>query len=476
MLFNSFEYIFFLITAFVFCHVFYRRFRWALLLILSYVFYSFWNPKYTLLIFITTVTTYIAGLFLAKSRSVAVRKLLLAGALAINLGILVLFKYFNLLAETFNKLSLGHVEPLDLLLPIGISFYTFQTIGYMIDVYRNRITAERHLGYFALYVSFFPQLVAGPIERADNLLPQLKAPNQFSTTLIRQGLIFLLIGYFKKVVIADRLAIFVDLVYQNPAAVEPSLMLVATYFFAFQIYFDFAGYTDIAIGSAKLLGIDLMQNFDRPYFSLNVQQFWRRWHISLSSWFRDYLYIPLGGNRHGNLRQGFNILIVFALCGLWHGANWTFAAWGTAHGVLLCAQLMFNNIFPSGATRLHGPIWSFASKALRMFLTFNAVTLAWVFFRSRNIAEAWDTLARICSPAVFTSFKMPLFLSSYEVTLSIVFIGLMMVYEALAKGKSSPEVFQAIPTLLRWPAYYGLFFAIIIFGMFNLQEFIYFQF
>lgn len=311
-----------------------HKYRWAWLLAASYYFYMNWNPAYAILIFGSTIITYLCSLLLEKYQTDRGKKrLFLTISLIINFGILFLFKYFNFVNETMFSVMeyLGvrwAVPNLDILLPVGISFYTFQAVGYTIDVYRGQLKAERHFGIYALFVSFFPQLVAGPIERASNLLPQFREKHVFNTSMAIDGLKLMLWGYFMKVVVADRLAVYVDAVYNNVDQHNGTSLLLASILFSFQIYGDFGGYSLIAIGAAKIMGFRLMTNFKRPYFATSIKAFWSRWHISLSTWFKDYLYIPLGGNRVSRKRHYYNLFVTFLVSGVWHGANMTFVIWG----------------------------------------------------------------------------------------------------------------------------------------------------
>ena len=339
MLFHSFAYFTFFPCVVALYFAIPPRHRWALLLAASYYFYAAWKPEYLLLIVASTLVDYLVGLGLGRHREPRVRRWLLAASLILNLGLLGVFKYADFFGQSLAGLAraLGggrNIPALNLLLPVGISFYTFQTLSYTIDVYRGEREPERHLGRFALYVSFFPQLVAGPIERSTHLLPELRAARPFDLDRVLSGLLLFAWGLFKKLVIADRAAAFVDAVYADPERFQGPTIIVATYLFAFQIYADFSGYSDMAVGSARVMGIELMENFDRPYAARSITDFWRRWHISLSTWFRDYLYIPLGGNRVVPRRRLFNVLVVFVLSGLWHGASWTFVAWKAYHSVL----------------------------------------------------------------------------------------------------------------------------------------------
>lgn len=328
MLYNSVAFAVFLPIVFLIYWAIPHKFRWVLLLVASYYFYMSWDPKYVFLILMTTAISYFAAIGLEKAGS-RKKKWIMTIAAVVCLGVLFFFKYFNFFSQSvigFLNLFSLKLSPLTLkvILPVGISFYTFQTLSYVIDVYRGNVKAEHHFGYYAAFISFFPQLVAGPIERVNSLLPQIKAEHKFDYEKASYGIKMMIWGYFKKLVIADTLSQYVSVVYDNPRQYQGFSLVIATLFFAFQIYCDFSGYSDIAIGTAKLLGIDLTTNFKSPYFSQSVKEFWSRWHISLSTWFRDYVYIPLGGNRVGKIRHSLNLIITFLVSGLWHGANWTY--------------------------------------------------------------------------------------------------------------------------------------------------------
>ncbi len=340
MLFNSIEFLLFLPVVVLLYYALPHRYRWGLLLAASYYFYAAWKLEYLVLIIASTLIDYYAGLRMGAEEHQRKRRKFLYLSLAGNLGMLLGFKYFNFFSdsvrvalEQFNIFA--DTPHLEFLLPVGISFYTFQSMSYTIDLYRGERDVERHLGIFALYVAFFPQLVAGPIERSTHLLPQFRERVTFDYGRTTSGLRLILWGFFKKIVIADQLALFVQQVYGSPGEWSGPAVLLASYFFAFQIFCDFSAYTDIARGSARIMGFDLMENFNRPYFSRSIREFWARWHISLSTWFRDYLYIPLGGNRVVKWRWYYNLMVVFVVSGLWHGANWTFVAWGFLHGAYL---------------------------------------------------------------------------------------------------------------------------------------------
>lgn len=385
MLFNSWQFAIFLPIVFILYWIIPHRFRWILLLTASYYFYMSWNVKYVVLILFTTVVSYIAAILLERARDRRIKKAIVSITLIVCLGVLVAFKYFNFLFGALTEILAVftiHINPvtLHLLLPVGISFYTFQTLSYVIDVYRGKVSVERHFGIYATFISFFPQLVAGPIERTENLLPQIKAKHVFNYNQAAYGMRLIAWGLFKKMVIADNLAVYVDIEYDNVFQFRGFALILATIFFTIQIYCDFSGYSDIARGTAKLMGIELMENFSSPYFSTSIKEFWSRWHISLSTWFRDYVYIPLGGNRTKKLRHYFNLLVTFLVSGLWHGASWTFLIWGGVHGV---AQII-ENAFGISMNKKRGSfLW-----LVRVCLVFIFVAFAWVFFRAQSITEA----------------------------------------------------------------------------------------
>lgn len=392
MLFNSFGFlIFFPIVCMIYYALRNNKYRNPFLLLASYFFYMNWEPVYAVLILSSTIITFFGSLII---ENIARKKLALTVTLILNLSILFIFKYYNFVNETvwdmMNFFGIRWDVPnLDILLPVGISFYTFQAIGYTVDVYRGTIKAERNFGTYALFLSFFPQLVAGPIERAKNLMPQFHTEHEFRYENISEGFKQMLWGFFMKLCIADRLGEYVDAVYGNIDRHNGTTLVIATIFFTFQIYCDFGGYSNIAIGAAKVMGFKLMENFRRPYFSISVREFWKRWHISLSSWFMDYVYISLGGNRVKYLRNLFNILITFIISGLWHGANWTFVAWGAIHG----SYLIVYNLF---CKYIYRPTYKSAiSKILNIILCFILVAFAWIFFRANNIEDAFTIIRRM---------------------------------------------------------------------------------
>ena len=405
MLFNSIEFLFFFsIVFFLYWFVFSKNLKIQNLLILlfSYLFYAWWDWKFLILIFISSISDYYIGLFIYNSNSKKIKATALKLSLFINIGILLIFKYFNFFIENFilvlDTLEINYnITLLNIILPIGISFYTFQTLSYSIDIYNGKIKATKDYLAFFSFVAFFPQLVAGPIERAKNLLPQFLNERKFEYQFAVSGCRLILFGLFKKMVVADNLAVLVDTVYLNPSDFLGFPSLLATIFFAFQIYCDFSGYSDIAIGLSRLLGFRLMTNFKTPYFSKNLTSFWRNWHISLSSWFKDYVYIPLGGKKKSKKKTYLNILITFLLSGLWHGANWTFIIWGSVHGFGLILEKMFFLVKKKQIKN------SFTINSLRIFVTFSFICLSWIFFRSETISDAYLILTNLFSDILFYS-------------------------------------------------------------------------
>ncbi|NLF80287.1 MAG: MBOAT family protein, partial [Clostridia bacterium] len=406
MLFNSLNFLIFFPTVTLLYFLLPYKLRWLLLLIASCVFYMAFIPKYILILAFTITMDYVLGLLLEKNRG---NKKYLLLSLISNIGVLFVFKYFNFFNSSIADIAAFFnwnysYAALSLILPIGLSFHTFQSLSYVIEVYRGNQQAERNFGIFALYVMFYPQLVAGPIERPQNLLHQFYERHRFELPRVSEGLRMMLWGLFKKVVIADRLAILVNPIYNDPDGHGGFAFLVATVFFAFQIYCDFSGYSDIARGAAKVMGFRLMLNFDRPYFSRSIAEFWKRWHISLSSWFRDYVYIPLGGNRVKRSRWHMNLLITFLLSGLWHGANWTFVIWGGLNGAYLVLSLLSQNL-------RHKLVHAFAldrlprlHRLLQVAITFGLICLAWVFFRANSFADALYMIRAMCCDLNAVSF------------------------------------------------------------------------
>ncbi len=478
MLFNSIEFIcFFLIIASLYFFI-PNRFRNGYLLVASYYFYGCWNVNYLILLIITTVSSYICGIYIGKTDHLVLKRRFITITCIINLGLLLIFKYFNFLISPFNDFfqifgQRQAIPELNLLLPVGISFYTFQAIGYVIDVYKGKSKPVKDFTVFALYVSFFPQLVAGPIERSYHLIPQFLKDFKLDYGKITSGLYLMLWGFFQKLVIADRLAIYVNAVHEDIIRFNWLQLIVASYFFSIQIYCDFAGYSNIAIGSARILGVDLMNNFNRPYFAISIKDFWRRWHISLSTWFRDYLYIPLGGNRVSLSKTYRNIMVVFLLCGLWHGAGWSFIIWGGLHGVLLCINNLWSNINNS-----KNETDTVFIRIIKVMATFHMVTFAWIFFRAKGLNEAFLFIKRICSMTMEESgltTGIPGF-SQYELYLSLFLIMVLFFTELFQYQKTFDSFVLLQKIYLRWSIAYYLLFSILVFGVFNLTTFIYFQF
>ena len=404
MTFNSLQFLIFLPVVIILYFIVPHKFRWLILLIASYYAYMSWNPWLVFLILATTLVSYLAGIFIPKTQNQKVKKLLLAITIIVCLGILIFFKYFNFLLGSvisfLNLFSMNiHSVALDIILPIGISFYTFQTLSYVIDVYKGKFEPEKHFGYFALYVSFFPQLVAGPIERPENLLPQLKAEHKLNKEDLLAGLQLLAVGFFRKCVVADFCGVFVNNVFGDLESANTLSLIAAGALFMVQLYCDFGGYSEIAAGSARMMGIKLSKNFDRPFSELTLSKSMRRWHMTLTSWFLDYVYIPLGGNRKGKFRQILNVFIVYMLCGLWHGANWTFVLWGLFAGLIMVIEGLIKN-----------PIRNFAKKhninchrpwinVIRRTLVFSILIFSAFLFRAQNISQIGVIYSRI-----FTSF------------------------------------------------------------------------
>lgn len=480
MLFDSVEFlVFFGVVTALYFRIPARR-RWALLLCASYVFYMAWRPEYIVLLLGSTFIDYFAAQVIAESPRTALRRLALASSVAANLGLLFAFKYYGLFARLAEDLAGAMGRPflaphLDVLLPVGISFYTFQSMAYTIDVYRGALSCEKHAGYFALYVAYYPQLVAGPIERAGGLLPQLRAAPDFDYARVRSGLTLMLWGLFKKAVIADNLAVIADRGYGEPELYFGPELTIATIAFTFQIYCDFSGYSDIAVGCARVMGVTLTENFNRPYLAGSIRDFWRRWHISLSGWFRDYVYRPLGGNRSGAARAAVNVLAVFVLSGLWHGANWTFACWGLIHGAAYLGERVLSRIAP--LNRLFARPW------LRASAVFAVVAFAWIFFRAASIGDALLILSRLPTgwdilfdpPAFMTAlyrFDVP----RSDLAQSAALVALMLFAEGRDPSRSWINRLPETTWPVRWAAYLALGWAVLNLSPVTEHPFIYFQF
>lgn len=452
------------------------KYRWFLLLISSCYFYMAFVPIYILILAFTIVIDYFAGIYIENSQG-GRRKLFLIFSLIANIGVLAVFKYYNFINENFSFLlhGFGLTNPfpyLSILLPIGLSFHTFQAMSYTIEVYRGHQKAERHFGIYSLYVMFYPQLVAGPIERPQNLLHQFREKYDFEYDRVVGGLKLILWGFVKKLVIADRLAIYVNAVYNNPEQHNGMTFLIATIFFAIQIYCDFSGYSDIAIGTAKVMGFKLMTNFNRPYFARNISEFWKRWHISLSTWFKDYLYISLGGNRVSIPRWYFNLMIVFIISGLWHGANWTYIIWGGLNGFYLVFAIITYGLRKKIARLLGLEKLSKLKLILQIVTTFMLTCLAWIFFRANNVTDAFNIIKKI------SKFNGSIFIENPSMIIYPVCGILLLLFVELKQEyyKGTFSFFHNKNWMIRNLSYTFLIVLILLFGVFDGGQFIYFQF
>ncbi|MBQ7577705.1 MAG: MBOAT family protein [Synergistaceae bacterium] len=475
MLFNSFQYGIFFPIVFAIYWGLPDKFRWPVILISSYYFYMSWNVKYVVLILFTTIISYFAALLIERYRdNQPAKKFILVFSLIACLGVLFVFKYYNFFAQSFvSFMDLFaiklHPATLKLLLPVGISFYTFQTLGYVIDVYRGEAGAEKNFGIYAAFISFFPQLVAGPIERTNNLLPQIKAKHVFNYEQASYGIKLMTWGFFKKLAIADTLATYSDRVFNHVHSYQGFALILAALFFTIQIYCDFSGYSDIARGCAKMMNIDLMENFRSPYFSASIKEFWSRWHISLSTWFRDYVYIPLGGNRVNKFRHCLNLMITFIISGLWHGANWTFVIWGAVHGL---AQVIENFFTRPKSLR-----------ALRVMMTFTFVSLAWIFFRANNVSEALYIFSNLFTGInnlweyfAINGYKV-LIISNFKKFRIIVAVMALIIWDyASLKHDVINFMTSQKNFIVRYAFYFVLLTVLTLFRTAETTEFVYFQF
>jgi alginate O-acetyltransferase complex protein AlgI len=469
MLFNSIDFAIFLPIVFILYWLVTNKnlkLQNFLIVAASYLFYGWWDWRFLSLILFSTIVDYFIGQKLRIEENQRKRKFLLWTSILVNLGFLGFFKYYNFFLDSFiNAFSFFGTEikanSLNIILPVGISFYTFQTLSYSIDVYKRKLEPTKDFIAFAAFVSFFPQLVAGPIERAKNLLPQFYVKRTFTYELFSEGVKLIIVGFFMKLVVADRAAIYVNAVYNNVDNHDGLSFIAATVFFAFQIYGDFAGYSLIAIGTARLFGFNLMTNFNRPYFATSIGDFWKRWHISLSTWFRDYLYIPLGGNKVIYPRWLFNIFITFLVSGLWHGANWTFVIWGALNGIYLIIEAVL--------------IKSDKKNIVNVFTTFVLICFSWIFFRANNVDEAFYILKTILSN------PGKLYIPGGADVVAPVFAAIAIAILLVAEIKK--EYFNKVFTIsenkyaiVRWAFYSGIIFMILYMGVFNSSQFIYFQF
>ena len=436
MLFNSIEFAVFLPIVFIlYWFVFQKSLKWQNLFIVitSYIFYGWWDWKFLFLILFSTVQDYCIAYWIEKENSQKKRKLLLSISIITNLGFLGFFKYYNFFIDNFiTAFSFFGTKPsihtLNILLPVGISFYTFQTLSYTIDVYRRNLTATKDFIAFSAFVSFFPQLVAGPIERATHLLPQFYKKRNFNYNLAVDGMRQILWGLFKKMVIADNCAIYANQIFANYETSSGSELVLGAVFFAFQIYGDFSGYSDIAIGTSRLFGFDLMKNFNFPYFSRDVAEFWRRWHISLNTWFRDYLYIPLGGSRGGNLMRIRNTFIIFLVSGFWHGANWTFIIWGALNALFIMPSIIFKTNKTNLDIVASGRKLPSFKDIMNISITFGLITFAWIFFRAENVEQAFSYISRMLNPTIMSIPNL-----NKAALATIILIGFLLIIEWIGR-------------------------------------------
>ena len=482
MLFNSIDFAIFLPVVFLlYWFVVGKNLRLQnmFVVVASYVFYGWWDWRFLFLIIFSTIVDYTVGLGLERSSDKAKRKLLLLISICVNLGFLGFFKYYNFFLDNFVAAFtfFGYeISPnsLNIILPVGISFYTFQTLSYSIDVYRRKLTPTHDFVAFAAFVSFFPQLVAGPIERAVNLLPQFDSKRVFQYSMAVDGLRQILWGLFKKIVIADNCAEYANIIFANSADHSGSTLVLGALFFTFQIYGDFSGYSDIAIGTARLFGFNLMQNFAFPYFSRDIAEFWRRWHISLSTWFRDYLYIPLGGSRGSTGMKIRNTFIIFIVSGFWHGANWTFIVWGALNAIYFLPLLLLKRNRRNLDVVAQGRLLPRLGEVGAMAGTFAITVLAWIFFRAESVAHAFEYLGGIFSQSLFS---IPRFNGLSAAWITIVFVILLLIIEWLGRDQkyALEELGLQWKRPVRWAMYYGIIAAIFWFAG-EQQEFIYFQF
>jgi len=446
----------------------------VLLLLSSYIFYGIWDLRFLVLLLLSSIVDFIIGIKLGKKESIKSRKKLLWLSIIVNLGILGFFKYYDFfittLSETLSLIGLNaNISTLELLLPLGISFYTFKKLSYTIDIYNGKIKPTYDAVAFFAFIAFFPQMIAGPIDRGSTLLPQFLKKRSFSYSMVRDGLRQILAGLVKKMVIADNLNPIVEDIFRNYTSYDGFSITIGIFFAAMQLYFDFSGYSDIAIGIGKLFGFDLMKNFSVPYFSRDIAEFWRRWHISLSTWIRDYIYVPLCGNRPSRRKKGFYIVVTFTLCGLWHGAAWTFVFWGFLHGLYFLPMTLKKRHPRFIGVPAKGKIFPSFHEGSRMFLTFVTVSIAWVFFMSNSFKQAFGLLGRI--------FTHPFLQLNYLDFLPMIFACfILLLIEWFQREKDFFLQIDYLPLVARWGIYYALIFIILIFGLSGGTEFIYAQF
>lgn len=503
MLFNSLNFLVFFPVVVLIYFLFPHKIRYIWLLFTSYFFYMCWNPIYALLLLASTLITYFSALAMEgaeilfkgeeerKLRSRVKAKNFIVGiSFLLNLSMLFFYKYFEFAVDSINvileNMHVTLIKPgFDIILPVGISFYIFQALSYTMDVYRKNVEVEKNLFRYAVFVSFFPQLVAGPIERSSNLLHQFRERKYFDYHRVKNGLLLMVWGFFQKIVLADRVAILVDQVFDYYTYYSGFYLVVAAVFFAFQVYCDFAGYSNIAIGASQVMGFKLMKNFDCPYFARSVTEFWRRWHISLTTWFRDYLYIPLGGNRKGKIRKYVNVMIVFLVSGLWHGANWTYVIWGGLNGLYQVIEQSMKPFFQKLTGKLQVKRNVFSAHLLQVILTFLLVDLAWIFFRSDTIAGAVGFIQRIFvefNPWIlFDGSLYDIGMSRMEFQIAVLAIAVLLFVDMLHyKGLQIRAFLDCQQVWFRWTVYLISIGIVLVFGIygpdFDASQFIYFQF
>lgn len=476
MIFDSLAFAVFLPIVFLLYWKLPQKYRWILLLLANYYFYMSFSPEYVILLLITTGVSYSCALLIKKSEKIRNKKILLGVGIIISLSFLLFYKYASFFTDNIEKLLKSIALPLNdvtlqLLLPIGISFYTFKTISYMVDSYRGKIEPEKHFGYYASYLSFFPTLVSGPIDRAADTIPMIKADKKFSYEDAVYSLRLMVVGFAKKILIADVLSKYVNMVFDNVYEYSGITLMIGAVLFTFQIYCDFSGYSDIAIGTAGLLGIPCKRNFNSPYFAASVKEFWSRWHISLSTWFRDYVYIPLGGSRVKPWRTQLNVMITFLISGLWHGANWTFVIWGGIHGFY---QVIENLLLPKGKGKENRNFL----KPLRIVITFCLVTIAWIFFRADSVEDAMYVVT-----AMWNDFSVRNALANLSMTFTgilkiVPFLTALMIYDYISLKKDLLREMSKWKWPIRWIIYIGIVLLMIVLKIHNgtSQQFIYFQF
>lgn len=489
MFFNSLDFAVFFPIVFVLYWLVSKNLtlRNILILVSSYVFYGWWDWRFLFLIAISSLIDFFVGKKLGETEDVKKRKMFLYLSLFVNLGFLFYFKYTNFFIDTFvDSFKLFgktlEVSSLNIILPVGISFYTFQTLSYTIDIYRKQLKPTKDPIAFFAFVAFFPQLVAGPIERASHLLPQFYKTYKFDYNQVKSGLLLMAFGLFKKMVIADRAALYVNEVYNNPSNYEGVETIMATVLFAFQIYCDFSGYSDIAIGAARTMGFDLMKNFDSPYLSKSITEFWRRWHISLSTWFRDYVYIPLGGSRNGKYRTYFNLFVVFLVSGLWHGAAMTFVIWGAIHGVIIVLEKAIYKPKKALFKKLNINKNNLSNKLFFVLITFSIVCFAWVFFRANSFDDSIVIITSFFNNNFYKLLDKDLYLIGFKTNeFAILFLMLLLLLfvEFFHKKSNIIKSLNRQSMLFRWGTYFLFIFLIVLFGIYGereMESFIYFQF